>query len=90
MFNEDCDLKVQSQNILGVGSQHQNARAEQSIQTMMYMARMFMVHTLLHWIDYGVDDLSLWSFAAKHAFWMYNCIPNLVKWNFTNGNVNQY
>jgi hypothetical protein len=32
----------------------------------MYMARCFMVHSSLHWIDQGSDDISLWPFAVKH------------------------
>jgi len=60
----------------GVDAQHQNARAERAIQTIMYMARTFMVHASLHWTDRGSDDLSLWSFAVKHSVWIYNCVPN--------------
>ena len=53
-----------------------NARAERAIQTIMYMARTFMVHASLHWTDRGSDDLSLWSFAVKHSVWKYNRVPN--------------
>jgi hypothetical protein len=76
MFLEDCNNKGQSQSFSGVGAQHQNARTERAIQTIIYMARTFMVHTYLHWSEYGVDDLSLWSFAVKHAAWLYNRVPN--------------
>ena len=55
-----------------------NARAERSIQTIMYMARHFMIHTALHWSEYGTDDISLWPFAVKHAAWLYNRLPNRV------------
>ena len=44
----------------------------------MYMARTFMLHVALHWSKYGVDDLSLWPFAVKHAAWLYNRLPNRV------------
>ncbi len=60
----------------GVGAQHQHARAERAIQTIMYMARTFMVNASLHWTDCGSDDLSLWSFAVKHSVWIYNRVPN--------------
>ncbi len=40
------------------------------------MARCFMVHSSLHWTDQGSDDISLWSFAVKHAVWLYNRVPN--------------
>ncbi len=36
------------QSFSGVGAQHQNAEAERSIQMVMYMAGLFMVHVALH------------------------------------------
>ena len=59
-YRRDCDKKGQSQSFSGVGAQHQNAQAERAIQTVMYMARTFMVHCSLHWTERGVYDLSLW------------------------------
>ncbi len=35
-----------------------------------------MVHVSLHWSKYGADNLALWGFAVKHAFWLHNCTPN--------------
>ncbi len=78
VFQEDCDKKSQSQSFSAVGAQHQNAQAEQAIQTIIYMARTFLIHVSLHWSDRGVDDLSLWLFAVKHAAWLYNRVPNHV------------
>ena len=75
-YRRDCDEKGQSQSFSGVGAQHQNARAERAIQTIMYMAWTFMVHASLHWTDRGSDDLSPWSFAVKHSVWIYNRVPN--------------
>ena len=77
-FREACAEENQTQSFSGVGAQHQNARAEHSIQTIMYMARTFMLHTALHWSKYGVDNLSLWLIAVKHAAWLYNRLPNRV------------
>ena len=77
-FRQDCSDKNQTQSFSGVGAQHQNARAERAIQTIMYMARTFMLHVSLHWTDRGVDDLALWPFAVKHAVWLYNRVPNRV------------
>ena len=65
----------QTQSFSGVGVKHQNAEAEQAIQTIMYMARSFMIHAGLHWSGDGSDDLGLWSFAVDHAAWLYNRIP---------------
>jgi hypothetical protein len=58
-YRQDCTDKMQSQSFLGVGAQHQNSIAEQAIQTIMYMARTFMVHSSLHWMDMGADNISL-------------------------------
>ncbi len=72
----ECKEKGQSQSSSGVGVQHQNARAERAIQTIMFMAHSFMVHSSLHWTDQGSDDILLWPFAVKHAVWIYSRVPN--------------
>jgi transposase InsO family protein len=51
----------QTQSFSGVGAQHQNAEAERVIQTVMYMARSFMIHAALNWGKDGSDDLKLWT-----------------------------
>jgi hypothetical protein len=76
-FWHDCKEKRQSQSFSGVSAQHQNARAELAIQTIMYMAQTFLVHAPYHWIERGSDNLSLWTFAVKHLVWVYNCVPNI-------------
>ena len=76
MFHEDCDLKGQYQSFSGIVAQHQNDRAEKSIQTMMYTLITLMVHTSLHWTEYGVDSLSIWYFSVQLVVWLYNHIPN--------------
>ena len=75
LFKDACKEEHQSQSFSGVGAQHQNAEAERAIQTVMYMARSFMIHAALHWGSDGSDDLSLWSFAVDYAAWLYNRIP---------------
>jgi hypothetical protein len=74
-FRQSCEEEQQTQSFSGVGAQHQNAEAERAIQTVMYMARSFMVHAALHWGADGSDDVSLWSFAVDYAAWLYNRIP---------------
>ncbi len=37
-YHRDFEQKGQSQSFSGVGAQHQNARVERAIQTIMYMA----------------------------------------------------
>ncbi len=72
----ECSEKKQLQSFSCVGVQHQNSKAEQAIQTIMYMARTFLVHLSLHRTNMGADDISLWPFAVKHAVWLYNRVPN--------------
>ena len=67
---------MQLQSFLGMGVQHQNSKAERAMQTIMYMACTFLVHSSLHWMDMGADDISLRPFAVKHAVWLYNLVPN--------------
>ncbi len=74
-FCDSCKEGRQMQSFSGVGAQHQNAEAERAIQTIMYMARSFMIHAALHWGEDGSDDISQWSFAVDQASWLYNCIP---------------
>ena len=71
-FRNDCKEKGQSQSFSGVGAQHQNARAERAIQTIMWMARSFILHIAIRWSERGVNDIGLWAFAVKHAAWLYN------------------
>ena len=75
-YKRDCDRKGQTQSFSGVGAQHQNARAERAIQTVMYVVCSFMVHSSLHWSDRKADRIDLWPFAVKHAVWLYNRLPN--------------
>ena len=75
-FQEDCSEKNQNQTFSSMGAQHQNAKAERAIQTIMWMARTFMLHVSFHWTECDVDGIALWGFAVKHASWIYNCIPN--------------
>ena len=54
-FRLDCDNKHQEQYFSGVGAQHHNARSERLIQTIMYMAITFMVHSSYHCAYHGDD-----------------------------------
>ena len=75
-FRLDYDNKHKEKYFSGVGAQYQNSRLERSIQTIMFMARTFMVCSSLHWTYHGSDDISLWNFAVKHAVWLHNILPN--------------
>ena len=59
VFNDDCIAKHQSQSFSGVCAQYQNAHAEHVIQTIVYIARTFMLHFPLDWSEHGVDHLAL-------------------------------
>ena len=66
-FTNSCKEEGQSQTFSGVDAQHQNAEAERSIQTVVYMAQTVVIHCALHWGEHGSDNLALWSFALDHA-----------------------
>jgi hypothetical protein len=65
-YHLECKEKGQSQSLSGVGAQHQNARAEHAIQTIMFMAHSFMVHVSLHWADRGSDDISFYGLLQSN------------------------
>ncbi|KAL7487520.1 hypothetical protein ACHAW6_013119 [Cyclotella cf. meneghiniana] len=46
------------------------------MHTILYTAGTFMVHLSLHLCEQGIDDLTLWGLAVKHAAWVYNHVPN--------------
>ena len=66
-FHLECNNKHQEQYFSGVVAQHQNAKEEISIKTIMYTARIFMVQYYLHQIDYGADKISLWRVPFKNT-----------------------
>ena len=66
---------VRARVLVCVGVQHQNAKAERAIQTVVYMAREFMIHAALNWGEDGSDGIALWSFALDHASYLYTRIP---------------
>ncbi len=54
LFVEECKNKFQTQSFSADGAHHQNAFAEWSIQTIIYLAWTYMVHVSLHWSEYGL------------------------------------
>ena len=64
-WKQHCEIKHQTQEFSGVGDQHQNAVAEQSIQTLSNWARTMMIHMALHWPTQ--EDVSLWPFVMTQA-----------------------
>ena len=74
-FRKACDLERQSQSFSGVDAQFQNAEAERAIQTIIYMARYYMIHAAVNWGCDGTDDMELWPFAVDHAAYVYNLLP---------------
>jgi hypothetical protein len=86
-YRLECFEKKQLQSFSGVGAQHQNSKAELAIQTIMYMACTFLVHSSLHWTDMGADDISLWPLSVKHVFGFTTVFPILspvlLLWNYS-------
>ena len=84
MFRADCKMENQSQSFSDVGTKHQNAMAERAIQTIIYMARTFIVHVSLHWSERGANDFSSWGLAIKHAAYtiiFQAKLQGLLHWN---------
>ncbi|KAL7489222.1 hypothetical protein ACHAW6_014841, partial [Cyclotella cf. meneghiniana] len=67
---------------------HQNSLAKRAIQTIIFMARTFMVHVSLHWCDGGVDDLALWGSAVNYAAWYHVVFDDLFQTVFSSGDNN--
>ena len=74
-YRHNCKKKGQTQFFSGVGAQHQNVRAERSIQTIIYMAHNFMVYASLYWYERGSGDIYLWSLSVKYSVCFYNRFP---------------
>ena len=75
-FRSDYCHKKQSQSFSGVGSQHQNGKAKQAIQTISYWDWSMMTNVALHWPADNSDSVWLWAFAVTRAAWLYNHLPN--------------
>ncbi len=59
IFQDACQDEGQTQSFSGVSAKHQNSKAEQAIQTVMYMSRSFMIHSPLLWSANGANNLAL-------------------------------
>ena len=59
MFFKEFNKRSQSHSFSGSGAQHLNTQEERAIQSIVCMARPFMINKLLHWTDCGVDDISM-------------------------------
>ena len=59
LFHDSCAEEKQTKSFSGVDAQCQNAEAEQAIQTIVYMARLFMIPAEQHWGGDGLDDILL-------------------------------
>ena len=66
-------LVDQELDLSGVGAQHQNGVAEQSICTVTEKARSMMQHAFLNWPD--KFEVEIWPFALDHACWLNNHTP---------------
>ena len=73
-FRDDIIRKDQMLRLSGVGSQHQNGKAERSIRTVFSLARAMLIHSALYWPD--SHDLSHWPMAVNHAVWILNNLPS--------------
>ncbi|CAJ1959927.1 unnamed protein product [Cylindrotheca closterium] len=73
-YNDHLLKFSQIHSFAGVGAHHLNGIGEQSIQTIMSIARTMMMHQAIHWPD--VATTTLWPLAVDHAVFLYNHMPN--------------
>ena len=78
VFQADYAEKHQPQSFSGVDAHHKNVHAEHAIHTIIDMEKTIMLHFLLYWSEYGVDELALWPLAIKYAMWLYNLVPSKI------------
>ncbi len=67
LFLEDCKNKFHNQSIAWVSTNHQNALAELSFQT-IYMAWTIMIFVYAHWKKYCAYNLVLWVLLWNMLF----------------------
>ena len=72
-FWNDYLLKNQILDFSGVGTQHQNGRAERAICIITSLACAMLIQSALHWSE--SHDLALWPMAMDHAVWIWNNLP---------------
>ena len=66
--------KKQPITFSGAGAAHQNAVAEQAIQTVTYMARTLLIHASMRSPEETITA-NLWPMAMDYAVWVYNNVP---------------
>ena len=76
-FQEGFSIKRTISNF-GICAQHQNTQAESAIQTILYMACTFIIHTLFNFSERGIDDILMWSFSVKHTVWIHSWVASIV------------
>ncbi len=96
ILNSSWKIASTSIKLFGVGAHIQNALAEWAIQTIIFMARTFMVHVSLHQSEYWADNLAhnhilnhlsglkplklLTKTKANHLYWCLG-MPSLCRWS---------
>ena len=73
-YTADLHDFKQIHHLARVGAHHHNGVAERSIQSIMSITRMIMLHTAIHWPE--MVDSSLWPMAVQHATYLHNNMPN--------------
>jgi len=80
-FSQHLQQEDQPLTLSGVRAHHQNAVAERALKTVVYRARIMLLHASLRWPESA--DASLWPMAFLHATYLWNLTPNPFSHNCT-------
>ena len=72
-FEEFLAANKRTITLCGVGAHHQNGVAERAIRTVVWKARVMMLHASMHWPKTAVAEL--WPMAMEHAAYLHNITP---------------
>lgn len=72
-FINEIESNFQNIRFCGVGSHHQNGKAERGIGTIFSIARTMLIHSVIRWPD--VITPVIWPMAVSYATYLYNHMP---------------
>ena len=74
-FTSHLETNDQTMTFCGAGAHHQSGVAERSIRTVVWKARVMMLHAALRWPEMAKAEL--WPMALTHAAYLHNVTPRM-------------